>query len=621
MRVCAAVGYRDARARGDSLLALLSVAGLGRLTDRAVCRLRMAAARKDQVEDVEVLTAELPASVQVSEGTPQRRGRPWPALLSALLGGAVLLGWRAAEYGDWIVDDAGITFAYARSVTAGLGPVLQPGTAPVEGFSNPTWLFVLMVGEWCGLFDRGALFGIPDYVLYPKAVALICCVGILVACYVAARRVSRWPALVTFVTGATLAAIPSFVIWCFSGLENALFALAVCVLAVRLFLAVLDERLWTPSVAVAAGALAAFAALTRPDGLIYLAAYPVLSAILVRRTTLPAAVRCGLYSGIAFAVPFGIYLSWRVIEFGRFVPNTAVAKHQSLPTVYDLAGAKELVQYAGIPAVIAALVVVGLALWLPSGWRDGAAALLVPLALAVTAYCVLEQDWMKQFRFATPVWALGAVLLVLSLGQLLAKLRKHGRVVVVLVLIGTLIPSGAAFAEASESYSADEDVPVCWIALRFGRLFNGYADILGIQHGTLLTPDMGGSSLTSQLQVIDMAGLTHTRMANIIAGKDRTTFGDYVFEELQPTFVHSHGPWMQNNITTDQRITRDYYVMQRSEDPAVPDEDWVRKDVVRDRNQLRQLRDYAGTAIPPLVNEMQTVGCGPTLRPGQTLTG
>ncbi|MFI5716147.1 hypothetical protein [Nocardia sp. NPDC051750] len=568
-----------------------------------------------------MLTASLPAVVEVSEEAPRRRGRAWPAPVAAVLGGAVLLGWRAAEYGHWIVDDAGITFAYARSAAAGLGPVLQPGVEPVEGFSDPTWLFVLMVGKWCGLFDRGSLFGIPDYVLYPKAIALICCMGILVACYAAARRVSRWPALATFATGAVLAAIPSFVIWSFSGLENALYALVVCVLAVQLFLAVLDGRLWTPAVAVTAGVLAAFAALTRPDGLIYLAAYPVVSMILVRRATLPVALRCAVYSGLAFAIPFGTYLLWRIIEFGRLVPNTAVAKHQSPPTVYDLARAGELVRYAGIPAVIAALVVVGWALWPATKWRDGAVALLVPLASAVIAYCVLEPDWMAQFRFATPVWAVGAVVLVLSAAQLAATLCSRGRALVVLVLIGALIPSGCAFARASESYSADEDVPVCWIALRFGRLFNGYADILGLQNGTLLTPDMGGSALTSRLQVIDMAGLTHTRMADIIAGNDHTTFGDYVFEELKPTFLHSHGPWFENNITFDARMARDYHVLQRSADPAVPDEDWVRKDVVRDPHQLRQLRDYAGKSIPPLVEEMQTVGCGPVLRPGQTLVG
>ncbi|GAA5107820.1 hypothetical protein [Nocardia iowensis] len=567
-----------------------------------------------------MLTARLRASVEPLVGVWQRHGRSWFAPLAALVGSALLLGWRASEYGNWIVDDAGITFAYARSGAEGLGPVLQPGAAPVEGFSNPTWLFVLAVGKWCGLFDRGSLFGIPDYVLYPKAIALICCVGILAACYVAARRVSRWPALATFVTGALLAAIPSFVIWCFSGLENALFALAVCVLAVHLFLAVLDERLWTPKVAVIAGALAAFAALTRPDGLIYLAAYPVVSVILVRRATLPAALRCWLYSALAFAIPFGAYLLWRIVEFGRLVPNTAVAKHQATPTVHDLTRAGELVQYAGAPAVIAGIGVVGLALGSSRRWRDGAVALLAPLALAMVAYCVLQPDWMAQFRFATPVWALGAFVVVISAGQLLAKLHKRSRVLVVLVLIGALVPSGVAFANATDSFRSNEDVPLCWIALRFGRLFNGYADIAGVQQGSLFAPDMGGSSLTSRLQLIDMAGLAEARIADIYAGKDRTDLSDYVFEERKPTFVHSHGLWMHNQVTIDPRITRDYYLIHQSPDPALPDEDWIRKDVVRDEQQLQELRQYAGKVLPPLWGEYRTSGCGPTLRPGQTLS-
>ncbi|MFI9511286.1 hypothetical protein [Nocardia sp. NPDC052566] len=538
-----------------------------------------------------------------------------------MLGGVLLLAWQATRYGNWLVDDAGITFAYARSVAEGSGPVLQPGAEPVEGFSNPTWLLVLVVGKWCGLFDRGTLFGIPDFVVYPKAVALLCCAGILAACYIAARRVSRWPALVTFVTGVVLAAIPSFVIWCFSGLENSLFALAACVLAVRLFLAVLDQRLWTPAVAVTAGAIAAFAALTRPDGLIYLAAYPLVSLILVRRATWLTGLRHVLYSGVAFAIPFGAYLVWRYSEFGRLVANTAVAKHQAIPTVHDLTRAGELVQYAGAPAVIAAVGVVGLALAAPSRWRDGVVALLVPLALAMIAYCVLQPDWMKQFRFATPVWALAAFVVVLSAAELLAKLRTRGRILIALTLVGALIPSGVALADEAESYRADSDVPLCWIALRFGRYFNGYADILDLRQGTLLAPDMGGSSLTSRLRLIDMAGLTESRIADIYAGKDTISLEDYVFEDRKPTFVHTHGDWWRNELTLDPRMARDYHQIQRYQDAAFGvDEDWVRKDVVRDDQQLQQLRQYSSTVLPHLLPDYQKTGaCGPVLRPGQTV--
>ncbi|MQY30521.1 hypothetical protein [Nocardia aurantia] len=570
---------------------------------------------------VEVVTARPQADAELSTGAREQQGRPWWAAVAAVACGVLLLAYRAVQYGDWLVDDAGITFAYARSVADGLGPVLQPGAQPVEGFSDPTWLLVLVLGDWCGLFDRGTLFGIPDFVLYPKAVALLCCAGILVTCYAAARRVSRRPALLTFVIGVVLAAIPSFVIWCFSGLENSLFALVASVLAVRLFLAVLDGRLWTPAVAVTVGVLAAFAALTRPDGLIYLAAYPLVSAILVRRATWFAALRHVLYSGVAFAIPFGAYVLWRYTEFGRLVANTAVAKHQAMPTLHDLSRLGELVHYTGALAVIVAVAVVGFALATPSRWRDGAVALLVPLALAIIAYCVLQPDWMAQFRFAIPVWPLSALVVVISAAEVLARLRIRGRALVALALVAALIPSGVALADADRSYRSDSDVPLCWIAIRFGRYVNGYADILGLQQGTLLAPDMGGSSLTSRLRLIDMAGLTDSRIADINAGETNISLEDYVFEDRKPTFVHTHGVWLHNGLTTDPRMDRDYYWIQQSQNPASPDEDWVRKDVVRDDAQLRELRRYSGEVLSHLLRDYQSAGgdCGTVLRPGQTV--
>ena len=43
---------------------------------------------------------------------------------------------------DWEVEDAAITFAYARSFAEGDGLVPQPGAERVEGYSNPTWLLL-----------------------------------------------------------------------------------------------------------------------------------------------------------------------------------------------------------------------------------------------------------------------------------------------------------------------------------------------------------------------------------------------------------------------------------------------------------------------------------------------
>ena len=79
---------------------------------------------------------------ECSAAPPSRRD-----VATALGVPTVVLAIHTATYGPWIEDDAGITFAYARSLATGAGPVLQPGADPVEGFSNPLWLAILVLGR------------------------------------------------------------------------------------------------------------------------------------------------------------------------------------------------------------------------------------------------------------------------------------------------------------------------------------------------------------------------------------------------------------------------------------------------------------------------------------------
>ena len=159
--------------------------------------------------------------------------------------------------------------------------MLQPGSVPVEGFSNPTWVAVLAVGRALHLFDHGSWFGTPDLVLYPKLVALLCCFGVFALMFSIARTVSRRPVAITLAAGTATAAVPSFVIWTTSGLENGLFALVVMAIAAVLARTAVSGRLLDPRTAVAVGILAALAALTRPDGIVFLAAFPIATVLTV----------------------------------------------------------------------------------------------------------------------------------------------------------------------------------------------------------------------------------------------------------------------------------------------------------------------------------------------------
>jgi hypothetical protein len=578
-----------------------------------------------------VRAADLEATPEASQPTGSHRygwlAGPAGAVL-AVAGGTALVAVHAAFYGNWIMDDAAITFAYARSIAEGNGPVLQPGAAPVEGFSNPAWMLLLVVGRLLGLFDRGTVLGIPDYVLFPKALALACCTGILTLFYLAARSLTSRPRLLTLVAGAVLAAIPSFVIWSFSGLENPLYSLEVVALAVMMLGAVLADRLLTARVAVVAGSLAAAAALTRPDGLIYAAAYPLVVAFFLRRERLWPSVRAVLLSAAAVVVPFGGYLVWRWFVFGRLLPNTAVAKSQPLPQVKDIAKAGQLIEYLGWLAVVVVAGCLAMTMLRPSRVRSGLVALLVPLVLGIAAYCILLPDWMGQYRFASPVWALGALVGVIVVFEAVRRARIRGRLVLAVATALAVVASATQLYDQAKAYSAAVKTPLCVVAERDGRTMNGFADLLGLQHPTAGVIDLGGQALTSRLRLVDLGGLGDRETAEYIGREDYAGLRGYILDEVKPDFITLIGSWDTTlGFPSDPRFERDYDLIVQG--PAQPGilfsynhvGYWVRKDDVPGDATLRSLRAYATDRLEPILAANASSPrrtCGPVLRRGQS---
>lgn len=513
--------------------------------------------------------------VRPSPVEQRRPSRARWAPLVAIGTPTLLVGLHALVYGRWIIDDAAITFAYVRSIATGLGPVLQAGADPVEGYSNPAWLALLVAGHKLELFDHGTLFGIPDVVAFPKLLALIACAVLYAAFYRVATVLTRWPVTVTIVAGAITAAIPSFVIWCFSGLENSLLAASVGWLAACLATAVAGDRLLTTRTAVICGLVAAVAGLTRPDGMIYLLAYP-LAVLLLTRAPRSEKLRYAAIGTAAFAVPLGAFMVWRHTTFGEFVPNTAIAKAQGLPDLIGIARPFELVLFTGVaPAVLGTALVV-IAVRRRAFGTSGLLALLLVFGLAALAFAILEGDWMGQRRFATPIWATGALILAVAGAQVLAGADARERRRVWIAGAVTVAVAAPVLAHSALTFRADPTVPMCAVASYAGWTVNEYADALGLDDATVATPDIGGTALVSELRIIDLGGLADAQLARRWAGGDVTGLRDDVFA-ARPEFIETHHEWSDTTgLVDDPRLTTDYVELART---SRTDGLWIRRDL------------------------------------------
>ncbi|MBM7789916.1 hypothetical protein [Tenggerimyces flavus] len=532
--------------------------------------------------------------------------------------------FHAALFGRWIVDDAAISFAYARNIAEGYGIVHQPGAESVEGYSNPLWTALLTVLHYFGVLDDGTntLGGIPDYAYVPRAIAVVCVIVI----FLCLRRIfgqifpRRRAIVATLVAGLILAINPSFVGWTVSGMENPLYAALVALLAALLVTAAVKRNVLSARVAMLSSVLVLLLALTRPDGLIFVLAYPLLVASQLRRPNLGRSFKALVIAGATFAIPAAALLFLRYQTWGLLVPNTAVAKSQNGLDFAGLAKVTQLVEHVGWPVTFLALLLVGMTFvqllrpaptWrVSSAFKLGLYGLTAVFLPSFAAYALLNEDWMIQLRFATPFWVTSAPLLAALLVHWLAMPHRRTQVVVGVLTLAAVVPTLLIMADKSQTWRTRPTLTACFVAERYGRMWNTYADLLGIQNASYLTPDLGGTLLTSRHKIYDLGGLMDAHIARAMNTGDHQALAEYVFTETKPTFIHIHGSFKEP-IFSDPRLDTDYL-------PIVPSQDYVRKDAVRNLSGYYFLRNSAPVAEAALWSwrkSHQLASCGP-MTPG-----
>jgi len=486
----------------------------------------------------------------------------------------------------WIVDDAGITFAYARSLAMGHGLVSQPGVPPVEGFSNPLWLFAMVPFFWLKLFH--------PYIV-PKILSALLVLLTYGSVHRLMMKFTGGRELASFAVLTALSLNTSFVVWTCSGLENALYAF-LAVLLFRLLVKYIDRESSPGRLAAFMALVCTGIALTRPDGLVYAGLFPLALVIdrpgkVIRKFSGETLSHLAVYAAV-WLVSYGGFILFRLLYFGRILPNTAYAKggpklSQVIPALTLQNAYLEKFQQLSqsvwgfkLWLVLPAVLLVMATLWLARDEnRRRNIILLLMTFWGYFVFMIMPNDWMGEYRFATPFFVfylmLTGVLFTFVITRYLRSARLQTITGVALVIVFTVITVKVHHPRL-EAFYRGKLVAFERIARLYPYKFNEYAEKLGIDKGSVLLPDVGATLYYSNLRVYDMVGLCDSTIARTLR-KDKKRFYEYVFEETKPTFIHRHGNWtLVTDFDSDPRFRRDYVPIKE-----YPDE-WIKKVTSKD---------------------------------------
>lgn len=334
---------------------------------------------------------------------------------------------------------------------------------------------------------------------------------------------------VSFGAGLLLAANPSFALWSIAGLETPLFLL-LAFLALRPFLE--DEPRWT----AASGLWAGIAALTRPEGVLLMAAIAAIGSAGRAR----GSPRRALLVFAAVVVP---HLAFRLAYYGEPLPNTFYAKTGGGVAVWAR-GARYLADWlvrfgcVGLAALAAA----------GAGSRGVRAALALAGAFALYVVAV-GGDGLVMFRFGlflvVPL-AIAAAPGAARAGRALAarfamRPERAPALALGLLALAAALPARNSFAGEYHDFTVDDRARVELHWSEIGRWLGRQAR----PDESAAVPVAGAIAYYGGITTIDMLGITdphiaHRRMPSFgsgIAGHEKHDM-EYVLSRRPTYFIH-----------------------------------------------------------------------------------
>lgn len=515
----------------------------------------------------------------------------WTAVAAAIA--VFCVNW--IVWSPWLIDDAAISFSFARHASDGEGWVAYPGGELVEGFSNPTWTAILTTLRFVGITPW----------LSAKALGLAFGVVTLPLAFQWIKEVTRDEGLLPCTAVLWLALSPQYAVWAASGLENGLWVWLLTVGSLAFLRELRDGG--PPWSAVPMALLA----ITRPEGPIYVAVMAFTGAGLARgrpRDLLRIAGFTAITAGTWLA-----YQGYRELVFGWHLANTYYAKVEVGVEKFrpfdwgrggDLTHGWPYLRSWAVWSTAGFLVpLLPVAATGTQGWRGqlgkGIGAVLA-LLLIPGAHWLTKNAWwpLEAEPEALGVARIGLIYLTLFALPWLGNDRPgHHARVLAWMLVGTLIaftvavggdwmkghrwlnhvsvPLAVVFADLLVTLpalfpSADPKRLRRGIFVAFGGFpliaavwqdinllaptetspfdvsrrttyMNVVQERLHVDHATTLDIDMGANMWWSGDALVDVAGLIDVPLGH--RHWERDFIREYVFRERRPHFLHSHGHW------------------------------------------------------------------------------
>lgn len=417
------------------------------------------------------------------------------------------------------VDDAYISFRYAKHLAEGYGLVWNVGELPVEGYTNFLWVVIIAFIHLLKL----------DPVFSTKIIGILALIGIVYLYWKIANDVlqnNRTLGLIVFCASlAFLLANPATAIHTVSGLETMFYTaclLGVTYLAYRLTKSPEKRVCWLFAIVALIGSL------LRPEGILVSIALFVLVYILsLQKGKLEWDKKSFLVPFVlAYILPIAAYMVFRVYYFHELFPLSFYAKTVSHGGLFS--GFYSLIGVSRFIAPFLIIILIAIFQNIEAIWHEqkGQYArfrtlLIITIAtiLSTNVIYLFSSLWMNYAqRFYYPSFVIIYIFSGISLGLLFngvngvwtnkTILKRYVKPVGCTLTVLLLLSANVIFiSDLSWEHKYGDRLPIAHVAL--GKALND----LSSHNLTFASIDAGAIPYFSEWHHIDMAGLNNKFIA------------------------------------------------------------------------------------------------------------